>query len=84
MARGAYAKGLARRQEILDAAIEVFAQRGADRTSLRAIAQEVGVTHAALIHHFAFLERLLVEVYQESARRLELAEGANVWVRAAG
>ena len=70
--RGAYAKGLARRQVILDAAIEVFAQRGADRTSLRAIAEEVGVTHAALIHHFGSLERLLVEVYEESERRLEL------------
>lgn len=70
--RGAYAKGVARRQEILDAAIQVFARRGADRTSLRAIAQEVGVTHAALIHHFGSLERLLVEVYAESARRLEV------------
>lgn len=69
--RGAYAKGVARRQEILDAAIGVFAQRGADRTSLRAIAQEVGVTHAALIHHFGSLEQLLVDVYQESARRLD-------------
>jgi AcrR family transcriptional regulator len=75
--RGAYAKGIARRQEILDAAIEVFAQRGADRTSLRAIAQEVGVTHAALIHHFGTLERLLVEVYQESARRLEVGAGES-------
>lgn len=74
--RGAYAKGVARRQEILDAAIQVFAQRGADRTSLRAIAQEVGVTHAALIHHFGSLEELLVDVYQESARRLE--RGAHV------
>ena len=70
-ARGAYAKGVARRQEILDAAIAVFARRGAGRTSLRAIAQEVGVTHAALIHHFGTLERLLVDVYEEFARRLE-------------
>jgi AcrR family transcriptional regulator len=69
--RGTYAKGVARRQEILDSAIEVFAQRGARRTSLRAIAEEVGVTHAALIHHFGTLEQLLVEVYRESARRLE-------------
>ena len=76
--RGPYAKGLARRQEILDAAIEVFAQRGADRTSLRAIAQEVGVTHAALIHHFGTLERLLVEVYEESERRLERDARARV------
>ncbi len=64
--RGAYAKGIARRQEILDRAIEVFAERGADRTSLRAIAREVGVTHAALTHYFGSLEELLVAVYQES------------------
>lgn len=66
--RGAYAKGVARRQEILDRAIEVFAERGADRTSLRAIAREVGVTHAALSHYFGSLEELLVAVYDESNR----------------
>ncbi|PRB12772.1 MULTISPECIES: TetR/AcrR family transcriptional regulator [unclassified Microbacterium] len=64
--RGAYAKGVARRQEILDRAIEVFAARGADRTSLRAIAKEVGVTHAALTHYFGSLEELLVAVYLAS------------------
>ncbi|MFJ4999547.1 TetR/AcrR family transcriptional regulator [Microbacterium sp. NPDC088619] len=64
--RGAYAKGIARRQEILDRAIEVFAARGADRTSLRSIASAVGVTHAALSHYFGSLEELLVAVYQES------------------
>ncbi len=64
--RGAYAKGVARRQEILDRAIEVFAQRGGSRTSLRAIAQEVGVTHAALTHYFGSLDELLVAVYRES------------------
>lgn len=68
-ARGSYAKGVARRQEILDRAIEVFAQRGGARTSLRAIAQEVGVTHAALTHYFGSLEELLVAVYRESGRR---------------
>lgn len=69
--RGTYAKGVARRQEILDRAIEVFAQRGGSRTSLRAIAQEVGVTHAALTHYFGSLDELLVAVYRESAQRLE-------------
>jgi AcrR family transcriptional regulator len=67
--RGSYSKGVARRQEILDKAIEVFAQRGAAKTSLRAIAQEVGVTHAALMHYFGSLEELLVAVYEESERR---------------
>ncbi len=64
--RGAYAKGVARRQEILDRAIEVFAERGSDRTSLRAIASAVGVTHAALTHYFGSLEELLVAVYLAS------------------
>lgn len=70
-ARGSYAKGIARRQEILDRAIEVFAQRGGSRTSLRAIAQEVGVTHAALTHYFGSLDELLVAVYDESQRRAD-------------
>src|SRR5690349_17023798 len=69
--RGSYAKGVARRQEILDRAIEVFARRGSERTSLRAIASEVGVTHAALSHYFGSLEELLVEVYRESERRAD-------------
>lgn len=76
--RGSYAKGIARRQEILDRAIEVFARRGADRTSLRAIAREVGVTHAALTHYFGSLEELLVAVYEESSKagrsRLEASQ----------
>lgn len=69
--RGSYAKGVARRQEILDRAIEVFARRGSDRTSLRAIAEEVGVTHAALTHYFGSLEELLVAVYRQSEARDE-------------
>lgn len=70
---GRYAKGIARRQEILDRAIEVFAQRGSDRTSLRTIAAAVGVTHGALTHYFGSLEELLVAVYQEGARRADAA-----------
>lgn len=67
--KGRYAKGIARRQEILDKAIEVFARRGSQKTSLRAIAQEVGVTHAALTHYFGSLEELLVAVYSESQHK---------------
>ena len=64
-----YAKGVARRQEILDRAIEVFADKGAEGTSLRAIAEKVGVTHAALLHYFGSREELLVEVLREGERR---------------
>lgn len=76
-ARGSYAKGLARRQEILDRAIEVFARRGAERTSLRSIAAEIGVSHAALTHYFHSREELLVEVYLESSRQLDAQHPAS-------
>jgi TetR/AcrR family transcriptional regulator, transcriptional repressor of aconitase len=64
-----YAKGVARRQEILDRAIEVFAVKGAEGTSLRAIAGKIGVSHAALLHYFGSREELLVEVLRERERR---------------
>jgi AcrR family transcriptional regulator len=64
-----YAKGVARRQEILDRAIEVFADKGAQGTSLRAIAEKIGVSHAALLHYFGSREELLLEVLREGERR---------------
>lgn len=72
--RGSYAKGIARRQEILDRAIEVFARRGSDGTSLRAVAREIGVSHAALTHYFSSREALLVEVYREAERQTRLRD----------
>ncbi|MCH6231942.1 TetR/AcrR family transcriptional regulator [Microbacterium sp. CFH 31415] len=76
--RGPYAKGLARRQQILDRAIEVFARRGSAGTSLRSIAQEIGVSHAALTHYFSSREQLLVEVYREAERQQGEAEPHGV------
>jgi TetR/AcrR family transcriptional regulator, transcriptional repressor of aconitase len=70
--QGSYAKGVARRREILDRAIEVFAERGADGTSLRRIAESIGVSHGALLHYFDSREQLLVAVYAHAeAKRLE-------------
>ena len=39
---GSYEKGVARRQEILERAAQVFRERGADGTSLRRIAAKIG------------------------------------------
>ncbi len=64
-----YAKGVARRQEILDRAIEVFIDKGAEGTSLRAIAEKIGVSHAALLHYFGSREELLVAVLSEAMTR---------------
>ena len=63
-------KGIARRQQILDRAIEVFAEKGADGTSLRAIAEAIGVSHGALLHYFRSRETLLIEVLAENEHRL--------------
>jgi AcrR family transcriptional regulator len=69
--RGSYAKGVARRQEILDRAIDVFAERGGHGTSLRSIAQAIGVSHAALLHYFDSREQLLLAVYEHAeAKRI--------------
>lgn len=78
---GSYEKGVARRQEILERAAEVFRERGADGTSLRRIAGMIGVSHAALLHYFDSREQLLVAVYEhaESKRpRWEDDSGSTV------
>ena len=60
--RGQYAKGLAKREEILDVALELFAQKGYDRVSVREIAREAGLSQAGLLHHFSTKEELFLEV----------------------
>lgn len=62
-ARGEYAKTRERREAILDAALEVFAEGGYRSGSLREVAQRVGISEAGLLHHFpnkvALLEAVL-------------------------
>jgi TetR/AcrR family transcriptional regulator, transcriptional repressor of aconitase len=73
--RGPYAKGMQRRQQILDRALEVFNERGFEGTSLRALGEAIGVSHAALRHYFPSREELLLEVLREADRRaIEFAD----------
>jgi AcrR family transcriptional regulator len=82
-ARGGYAKGRATRQEIIRAAILVFADVGYHGASLRDIAARVGISHPGLLHHFpnkvALLEAVLEyrdEVDEESFEE-DLARGTD-------
>lgn len=71
--RGPYQTGIKRRQEIIDAAAQVFAKFGYTSGSLRQIAEDVGVTPSALIRHFSSKEGLLVAVLahlEEENRRI--------------
>lgn len=55
------------RREILDAALDLFAERGFHATSVRAIARAVGVRESALYHHFASKDAILEGVIEERA-----------------
>ncbi|MFI7026139.1 TetR/AcrR family transcriptional regulator [Micromonospora sp. NPDC049900] len=67
--RGPYAKGLARRQQIIDEVLAVYDRLGYEGTSLRAIGEAIGVTHPVLKHHFGTREQLFIEVLREHDRR---------------
>ena len=63
--RGSYAKGVARREEILESALEVIGRKGYQNASLKEIAEVVGVTPAALLHYFGSKEELFTEVLRK-------------------
>jgi AcrR family transcriptional regulator len=60
--RREYAKSAGRRQQIVDAAVEVFSSAGYRRGSLRDVADKVGLSQAGLLHHFPSKEHLLEAV----------------------
>lgn len=74
-ARGSYPKGQARRQQIVDAALAVFAKSGYHSGSLREIAKRVGLTPAGVVHHFASKEALFTEVLEQRDARVRGAAG---------
>lgn len=63
--RGPYAKGRAAKELILQTALEVIGRKGYNATSLRDIAEQVGMTQAGLLHHFDTKENLLSEVLRK-------------------
>ncbi|MFD0685961.1 TetR/AcrR family transcriptional regulator [Actinomadura fibrosa] len=60
--RGPYRKGLERREQILQTALEVFAEQGDRGTSFQEIADRIGVTQPALLYYFGTREELLLAV----------------------
>ncbi|SBS69919.1 TetR/AcrR family transcriptional regulator [uncultured Microbacterium sp.] len=53
---------IARRRDILDAATEIFGSKGFAGGTLQDIADQVGMTHAGILHHFGSKDQLLLEV----------------------
>ncbi|MEU8740501.1 TetR/AcrR family transcriptional regulator [Streptomyces halstedii] len=67
------------RQRIQDVAMELFADQGYDKTSLREIAERLDVTKAALYYHFKTKEDILNSLFEVLNRPVEelLAWGAE-------
>lgn len=66
-----------RREEILVAALEVFAERGFRRASMDAVAERAGLTRQGVLHYFPSKQRLLIGILQfrEDLNREHLAAG---------
>lgn len=62
--RRGYAKGRAKRQEILDQAMALFGEAGYRGSSLREISTRCGLSHPGLLHHFPSKQSLLLAVLQ--------------------
>ncbi len=76
----------ARTNQILDAAIRVFAERGYHRATIRAVAQAAGVADGTIYNYFANKEALLIGILerlnQSAQRRSDFAAGAQGDARA--
>lgn len=62
MTERGYARGRARREQILQAAITVFGEVGYRGATLRDIAARAGISHPGLLHHFPTKQALLLAV----------------------
>lgn len=76
-AAAGYAKGRRRREELIAAAAEVYADAGYHGASLREIAKRAGTSHAGLLYYFANREALLAAVLErrdeQDSERADLA-----------
>ncbi|WP_326597623.1 TetR/AcrR family transcriptional regulator [Streptomyces sp. NBC_01803] len=59
------------RQRIQDVALELFAEQGYEKTSLREIAERLDVTKAALYYHFRTKEDILTGLVEDLTRPME-------------
>jgi AcrR family transcriptional regulator len=63
--RGSYAKGVAKREEILARALDVIAREGYARASVKQLADAVGLSQAGLLHYFDSKEELFTEILRK-------------------
>lgn len=68
-ARGPYAKGKARRAEILNAAVDVIERHGYSKATVKELADAVGISQNGLLHYFGSKDALFAEILRHRDER---------------
>lgn len=76
--RGSYAKGVAKREEILTRALEVIAREGYRGASVKELADAVGLSQAGLLHYFDSKEQLFTEILRKRDELDSVAFGVDL------
>ncbi len=71
-----------RRDEVLEAAAALFASRGYAATSIRDIAQQVGMLSGSLYYHFSSKEEILLEAHARGVQ--QVTEAVNEAIASSG
>ena len=75
--RGPYAKGKAKRAEILDVALEVIARDGYSSATVKHLADAVGLSQNGLLHYFGSKDALFLEILRRRDEVLAAQVGAQ-------
>ncbi len=65
--------GDSRRDQLLEAAARLFASRGYEGTSIRHIADAVGMLPGSIYYHFKSKEELLIAVHEQGVNQVKVA-----------
>jgi AcrR family transcriptional regulator len=76
-ARGPYKKGVAKRAEILDTALEVIERNGYSNATVKELADAVGLSQNGLLHYFGSKDRLFLEILRHRDELLEVRIGSD-------
>jgi len=75
--RGSYAKGVAKREEILARALDVIAREGYRGASVKELADAVGLSQAGLLHYFDSKEELFTEILRKRDELDSIGQGLS-------
>jgi len=78
MAVAGQRRGADTKAEIHKVAIELFTERGYEATSLREIAERLGITKAALYYHYSSKESIVRSIFEA---HLEALDELTAWAR---